>query len=318
MSMKAAVLERAGMPRYMEFRRPTTDDGGEPVEVCAAALTNLDVAAGEGRHYLRPEGFPIIAGRECVARSTDGSRRFYNLTMLMAPFGSMAEWTLVRPNSGFLVPDDVPDVPAAALGNAGLAAWLPLSSRAKLTKGESVLILGATGSSGQLAVSAAKLLGAGRVVAVGRDADALAVASRGGADATVRIGPDLNLTRACHEAAGGTIDIIIDYLGGNLAAACLPVLGFGGRMVQVGSIAGPEFLMSSQLLRRGMLNILGFAYYHASLNDQQMAYGVLCRHFATGEFAISTETFVLSDIEPVWTRQKLGTRSRLVLVPQGG
>jgi NADPH:quinone reductase-like Zn-dependent oxidoreductase len=316
--MKAAVAAEAGMPSYADFRDPVADADGEVVEVLAAALTNLDIATTEGRHYLRPGSYPAVAGKECVGRTADGTRRFYTVGSIVPPFGSLASHAKVRPEFGLPIPDGVPDALAAAVGNAGLAAWLPLSWRAKLEPGETVLVLGATGTTGRLAVAAAKLLGAGRVIAVGRNAGALADTMRYGADATVQLSSDTDLAAACRDAARGEVNLVIDYLHGPVAEAALTALARGGRLVQVGSAAGPSMTIHAQVLRRGCIDLLGFAYYHAPIAEQAAAYTQLCRCAMSARLAIETEVLVLADIQEAWRRQTAGSRARIVLVPSNG
>ena len=137
-----------------------------------------------------------MLGREGVARRSDGRRIYFNLNAPLAPFGSMAERALIDPRFAFPIPDGVADDTAAALGNAGLAAWLGLSWRGRMRPGETVLIFGATGVSGLIAVTAAKRLGAGRVIAAGRDREALQRAKRLGADETVVLAAATDLVAA--------------------------------------------------------------------------------------------------------------------------
>src|SRR5215470_682154 len=146
-------------PVYGEFAEPQATAGARVVEVRAAALSGLDRNIARRLHYLKMPDGPFVVGREGVARERDGRRIYFNVNAPVGPFGSMAERTMIDPKFSFPVPDDV----AAALGNAGLAAWLSLSWRARLKPGETVLILGATGISGLIAVTAAKQLGARRV-----------------------------------------------------------------------------------------------------------------------------------------------------------
>ena len=183
--MQAAVMKDDQRPVYDRFAEPEAIDGAVVVKVLAAALTGLDKVVARRAHYVTmPEG-PFVLGREGVARRSDGRRIYFNLNAPVAPFGSMAERALIDPRFAFPVPDGVADDTAAALGNAGLAAWLGLSWRGRMRPGETVLILGATGVSGLIAVTAAKRLGAGRVVAAGRNREALQRARRLGADGIV-------------------------------------------------------------------------------------------------------------------------------------
>ena len=166
--MQAAVMKDDQRPVYDRFVEPQATDGAVVVEVLAAALTGLDKVVARRVHYVKMPDGPFVLGREGVARRSDGRRTYFNLNAPVAPFGSMAERALIDPRFAFAVPDGVADDVAAALGNAGLAAWLGLSWRGRMRSGETVLILGATGVSGLIAVTAAKRLGAGRVIAAAR------------------------------------------------------------------------------------------------------------------------------------------------------
>ena len=151
--MQAAVMKDDQRPVYGRFAEPQAIDGAIVVEVLAAALTGLDKVVARRVHYVKMPDGPFVLGREGVARRSDGRRIYFNLNAPVAPFGSMAERTLIDPQCAFAVPDGVADDTAAALGNAGLAAWLGLSWRGRMRPGETVLILGATGVSGLIAVN---------------------------------------------------------------------------------------------------------------------------------------------------------------------
>ena len=300
-------------PAYGDFAEPQAMAGARVVEVRAAALSGLDRNIARRLHYLKmPEG-PFVVGREGVAR--DGDKRIYfNVNAPVGPFGSMAERTLIDPKFSFPVPDGVADDVAAALGNAGLAAWLALSWRARLRRGETVLILGATGVSGLIAVTAAKELGAGRIVAAGRNRDALARAKRLGADATLELAAG-DLVAAYRDTAGGAVDVVIDFVCGAPGEAALEVLALNGRLVHLGTVAGQIMTVRGAAIRRASADILGFAYYHAPIELQAQAYGELCRLAAAGELALDIETRPLSQIGAAWDARAAGNRRRQVLIP---
>ena len=201
--MQAAVMKDDRRPVYDRFAEPQAIGGAVVVKILAAALTGLDKVVARRAHYVKMPDGPFVLGREGVARRSDGRRIYFNLNAPVAPFGSMAERTLIDPRFAFAVPDGVADDVAAALGNAGLAAWLGLSWRGRMRPGETVLILGATGVSGLIAVTAAKRLGAGRVIAAGRNREALQRAKRLGADETVDLAAAADLVAAYRDAAGG-------------------------------------------------------------------------------------------------------------------
>ena len=304
-----------GAPALADFAEPVADGGQELIQVRAAALTNLDVANAEGRHYLTPKARPFVVGREALGVGADGRRRWWNAVSLVEPFGSMAERTLAKAGTGLPVPDEAPDALAAAVGNAGLAAWLALSWRARLQRGERVLILGATGVSGLIAVTAARRLGAGRIVAAGRDPAALARAQSLGADATVSLTQAEGLAARYREAASGEADVVIDFLNGPPAEAAIAVMAHGGRIAQIGSSAAPAMRLDAQTARKGLLDVLGFAYYHAPLALQAEAYAELCRLAVAGEIELAHETVPLADFQRAWDRQKAGGAARQVVMP---
>jgi NADPH:quinone reductase-like Zn-dependent oxidoreductase len=156
-----------------------------------------------------------------------------------------------------------------------------MNRRGRLRPSDVVLILGATGTSGLIAALVAKRLGAKRVIAVGRNSEALSHARELGADATVALSADCNLAAAFRDAAGGTVDVVLDYLNGAPAEAALEVMGPSGRMVQIGSILAPHLRLNSQLARKGSLDVLGFAYYHAPVAQQADAYTTLTKSDGT-------------------------------------
>jgi NADPH2:quinone reductase len=281
----------------------------------AAALTGLDKAVARRTHYFKMPDGPFVIGMEGVARCADGRRIYFNAKAPVAPFGSMAQRALIDPRFAFAIPDSIPDDQAAALGNAGLAAWLSLSWRGRVQRGETVLVLGATGSSGLIAVTAAKRLGAGKVVAAGRDRESLERAMRLGADSIVDLTATKDLAAAYREAAGGAVDLVIDYLYGAPAQAALEVLGDRGRLVHLGSRAGFAINVAAATLRRHCIDVLGFAYYHPPTEAQAIAYTELCRLLEGGDIALDIETRALSEIAAAWDADAANNRRRQVLIP---
>jgi NADPH2:quinone reductase len=312
--MQAAVMKDDQRPVYDRFAEPEAIDGAVVVEVLAAALTGLDKVVARRVHYVKMPDGPFVLGREGVARRSDGRRIYFNLKAPVAPFGSMAERTLIDPHFAFAIPDGVADDTAAALGNAGLAAWLGLSWRGRMRPGETVLILGATGVSGLIAVTAAKRLGAGRVIAAGRNRDALQRAKRLGADEIVMLAA-ADLVAAYRDAAGGAVDVVMDYVCGAPAEAALEVLATYGRLVHIGTRAGPAMTVPGATARRNCIDVMGFGYYHAPIETQAEAYAELCRVAASGEIALDVETRPLSEIAAAWDAHAAGSRRRQVLIP---
>ncbi len=316
--MHAAVLHALGAtPVYERFEEPVAGPGQLVVEVAAAGVNPVDVRKASGTYVSGPPPLPSVIGSEGVGRIAGGGRRVY-FGASVAPFGAFAERTLVAEDDPIELPDTLDDSLAVALGVAGLAAWLPLAWRARLRSGETVLVLGATGIVGQLAVQAARLLGAGRIVAAGRDAAMLERARELGADATVELAAGLEgeqLTAAFREAAGGDVDVVHDPLWGGPAGAAVEALGVGGRLVQLGQSAGIEATLSSAAIRGRHLAVLGYFNFLVPRDVRRDAYRTLVEHAVAGRIAVEVERLPLARVGEAWERVQGSAHRKLVLVP---
>src|SRR6202030_2508110 len=266
--MKAAVLHELGKtPRFEDFAEPTAGKEEAVVRVRAASLKAIDRQLASGSHYASPRELPVVCGTDGVGELEDGTRVFFGGPR--RPYGAMAERTVAPRAFCFTVPAEIDDDTAAALPNPGVSAWLSLTHRAKLAPGETVLILGATGVTGQLAVQIAKVLGAKRVIGAGRNAWALGRLRELGADATIQLDQPADPLRHAFagEAGDAGVDVIIDYVWGRptealLAAITRPefaVVTKETRLVQVGESAGPTISLPAAVLRSTSLTILGTA-----------------------------------------------------------
>src|SRR5690349_3677963 len=223
--MKAAVLHELGKgPRCEEFAEPVAGKEEAVVRVRAASLKAVDKQLASGSHYASPRELPVVCGTDGVGELDDGTRVFFGGSR--RPYGAMAERTVAPRAFCFAVPAGIDDDIAAALPNPGVSAWLSLTHRAKLAAGETVLILGATGVTGQLAVQIAKLLGANRVIGAGRNERVLGRLRELGADATIQLGhPADSLKDAfAREAGDAGFDVIIDYVWGRPTEALLAAI----------------------------------------------------------------------------------------------
>jgi NADPH:quinone reductase-like Zn-dependent oxidoreductase len=310
--MRAAVLREYGVPRPGDFQEPSAGAEEAVVEVLAAGLNPVDVAICAGRFYAGPPPLPSVAGREGVG-VLDGARVYFDTPL--APFGSMAERALIDPRSAYPVPDGVPDGVAVALGISGLAAWLALTWRADLRAGEHVLVLGASGVLGQIAVQAAKLLGAARVVAAARSPEGLERCLQIGADAAVRFGEPADLPGALADAAGGRIDVVVDPLFGEPLVAAVNAASFGARLVQIGSGAGTEATLPSAAIRGKMLVLMGHTNFAAPPEVKREAYRRLAEAAARGELRVDTDPLALEQVATAWERLAAGSHRKIVLVP---
>jgi NADPH2:quinone reductase len=318
--VNAAALHTLGNPpRFEQFPEPVTAEGEVIVRVCAAALKPIDKQLADGTHYASFRELPVVCGLDGVGYLDDGSRVFF--AGPRRPYGAMAERTVVRRAQCFAVPEGLSDDIAAALPNPGVSAWLTLKERAKLAPGETVLILGATGITGKLAVQIAKILGAERVVAAGRNRKVLDSLPELGADTTIQLDkPREELTKTfAREAHDKGFQVVIDYLWGQPTEALLAALtrnefaaiGSETRLVQVGESADAAISLPAAVLRSTPLTIMGTAGMPApeillDALQQVLAYG------ACGKLRIDTERVPLADIESAWQREG---RSRLVVIP---
>jgi len=312
--VKAAVLRQHGAPpAYGDFEDPAAGPGQAVVEVSAAGLHHLVLAKASGNFYTGPPPLPSVVGSDGVGRLAGGRRVFFDGTV--APHGPMAERTVVAEDRLWDVAEGVDDAVAAALGNTGLAAWLALEHRARLQHGETVLVLGATGALGSVAVQAARVLGAGRVVAAARGSERLDRLRDRGADAIVALDRGGDLADALREAAGGGPDVVIDALWGEPALAAMRSAGRGARHVQLGHTAGATLDVPAPVLRAAGLNLLAFAYFQAPAGVQREGYARLTQAAADGRIEVDLERVPLSEIGAAWERQQGGPGSKLVVVP---
>jgi NADPH2:quinone reductase len=237
--MRAAVItERGAAPVIREFSEPQARDGAVLIDVDTAGLGGWDVL---GAYRLGVE-YPCVIRGEGVGRTLDG-RRVYFGERSVVPFGAWAERTLVPVDEVWAVPDGIDDRLAIAMGIAGTGALVPLE-QANIRKGESVLILGATGTLGQIALQLARYLGAGRVVAAARNPLALArLAERGIADAVVRLGGE-NDAEALKAEAGEGFDVVLDLVCGQPLLAAPKATRWGARIMTVGTGAGREITLN--------------------------------------------------------------------------
>jgi NADPH2:quinone reductase len=229
--------------------------------------------------------------------------------------GAMSERVPVGDAHAIEVPDGADPALAAALGIAGLAGWLPFAWRAPLAGGERVLVLGATGSVGVVAVQAAKLLGAGRVVAVGRSEAGLERAAACGADATIRLDGQGDLVAAFKDAFGGEgPNYVFDPLWGQPAAAAIEAAAPRATIVNLGQSAGATAELASATLRFKNLSLLGHTNFAVPADELAEHYRQLVQHAIAGEIRLDVERLPLESGPEAWRRQAEGAGTKLVLV----
>jgi NADPH2:quinone reductase len=312
--LKAAVVTDLGrLPEVTERDDPVPEPGEALVDVEAVPLNPLDVNVAAGRFYRGPPPLPFVPGAEGVGIADGGRVWIFGAGLGITRDGTLAERVAAPRDALFPVPDGADPAIAAALGIGGISGWLPLVWRAPLRGGETVVVLGATGSVGMVAVQTAKVLGAGRVVAVGRRHERLDRVRALGADATVTL--DKTFADALREACPDGADVIFDPLWGEPLANALAVANPRARIVNMGQSAGPEATLASSVVRGKELEIIGYSTLVAPRDVLAREYARLVEHAVSGAIVVEPERVPLSEIADAWQRQASGEAGKLVVVP---
>jgi NADPH:quinone reductase-like Zn-dependent oxidoreductase len=306
--MKAAIVQRAGQaPVYGDFADPRSAAGEHLIEVTAAAISQVTRGRASGRHYSSSGAFPLVPGIDGVGRLQDGTRVYFVLPR--APFGAMAEQTVVPAAQCLPMPDALDDITAAAIANPGMSSWAALRERARLRTGETVLINGATGISGKLAVQIAKHLGAGRVIATGRNAEALRELSALGADIMIPlVGDDDALEKSFKPHFAEGVDVVLDYLWGHsaerllISAAKAAAEAVAIRFVQIGSVSGGDITLPSAVLRACAIELMGSGIGSIPPERLVAVTGELLQAAVPAGLKIAVDPVPLVDIAQGWAR----------------
>ena len=320
--MNAAIVESfAKPPRYGSFADPVAEAGEVLVEVEAAGLHPIVKALANGTHYGSTGALPFVPGVDGVGRLEDGTRVYFGVSR--PPFGTFAERAVTNAALSVRLPDGLDALTAAGIANPGMSSWVALQMRAQFRAGESVLILGATGAAGQLAVQIAKRLGARRVVAAGRNPEALAAAKELGADAVIALEqPREALVAAFRsEIAEHGVDVVLDYLWGEPAERCLAAIAQKGlshaarriRFVQIGQSAAATITLPAATLRSSGLELLGSGFGSASMEEIFRALAEFFREAAKTPFVTKIQPAALRDVESLWNEPERS--GRLVFQP---
>ena len=318
--MKAAVVEQPGQaPTYADFPEPEPRAGELRVTLTAAALSPLARARASGTHYSSSGEFPFVAGVDGVGQLDDGRRVYFLLPR--APFGAMADRTVVAAVRIVPLPDDLADADAAVIANPGMSSWAALVERARIAPGNTVLVNGATGAAGRLAVRIARHLGAAKVVATGRNEAVLASL---GADVTVALGQE---EAALDEAFAGQfatgVDIVLDYLWGSSARSLLIAAAKSGpegvpvRFVQIGSAGGAEIALPAAVLRSSAIEMMGSGLGSVGLDRLVAAIDGVLRVAVPARLMLDHRTLPLSAVGTAWNEDGDGTRMVFINAASG-
>ena len=311
--MRAALVRELGeLPELTEVEEPADRPF---VAVTAAALNPLDVAVAAGRFYGGSPPVPYVPGCEGVGRHSDTGERLYVVRggLGVRRDGTLAERVALGDSDVIPSAEDLEDGVALACGIAGVAGWLPLSRRAPVRDGDRVLVLGATGTAGLVAVQAARLLGAERVVAAGRNPDRLVRAREAGADETVEL-ESAELADAFRDACGGEgPTLIFDAVWNGPVAAAAEAAAPRARIVHVGQSAGPDATLRSNDVRGKQLDVLGYSNFAYPADELREGYLELLGHVAAGRIRVEVETVALDSLADAWRRQADGPGAKIVV-----
>jgi NADPH:quinone reductase-like Zn-dependent oxidoreductase len=320
--VKAAVVIGKAVPRWTDFPDPVPAADETLVSVQAAALSPLARARASGQHYSSTQADAFVAGVDGVGRLDDGRRVYF--AFVRAPFGAMAQLAPARRDLIAPIPDDVDNVTAAAIANPAMSSYAALLDRAKIQSGESVLINGATGAAGRLAIQVAKYLGAKTVIATGRNARQLEMARALGADATIALTlPDERLVDAFYAALiDCDVTIVLDYLWGRPAELLLAAIARNQagpaapriRFVQIGAVAGSVISLDGSVLRSSGVELLGSGLHSVAHAQLVRRIGEALAAVSSGKFVVEVTTRPMDSVEAAWNEDP-GSR-RLVFTRQ--
>lgn len=319
--MHAAVVHSFDAPpRYGTVTTPEPRGEHEIlVDVLAAGLHPRVRSGADGTHYTSDGVLPLVPGIDAVGRTPQGELLYF-----VAPdgaTGTMAERAVVDRRRAVTLPAGTDPVAVAAAMNPAMSSWIALRCRALLRPGASVLVLGATGSAGRLAVQIARHLGAARVVAAGRDPERLALLAGLGADETVPLLGDPEQTADHLGRAAGDADIVLDYLWGpateHALRAALTARTDRAKplaWVQIGSVAGPDITLPSAFLRGANLRLMGSGQGSVTTAGILAELPSLAGLIDSGGLALDTLPVPLSQVEHAWTAPA-APGQRVVLTP---
>ena len=307
----AVVTSFDAPPRYTDHPDPVARGKDEMVvEVLAAALHPRVRSQADGSHYTSTDELPLVPGVDAVVRDQRGRIRYAVLDD--TTLGTMAERTVIEADRSVVLPAGIDPVQVAAAMNPVMSSWVALRRRIEFHRRQRVLILGATGNAGRMAIQVAKRFGAGQVIAAGREDARLAALRELGADSTCTFD---------EVAKAADVDVVIDYVWGEPAARAMVGLltaradrGAPLTWIQIGSVAGPTAAIPSAALRSTRLQIVGSGIGSVPGRDFLKELPKMAAAVAEGAFDVRARAVPLAEVEHAWTATA-GTADRIVFVP---
>jgi NADPH:quinone reductase-like Zn-dependent oxidoreductase len=320
--MKAAVVSSFdSAPRYQDFPVPAPAGADEVlVDVLAAGLHPRVRSQADGSHYTSNGALPLVPGVDGVGRGPDGLLRYFVLPD--TTMGAMAEQTVIDIRRSIVLAEGTDPVTVAAAMNPAMSSWVALRQRVSFRAGQDVLVLGATGNAGQMAVQVAKRLGAGQIIAAGRDTGRLAALPALGATATVPLGAGTGADAGGDHLAktAADVDVVLDFLWGQPATDAMIAIitnradrGQPLSWIEIGSVAGQAAEIPSAALRAARLQIVGSGQGSVSTREYLAELNVLAQEIAAGTIDVDARAVPLAHVEEAWAAT--GAKYRTVLVP---
>jgi NADPH:quinone reductase-like Zn-dependent oxidoreductase len=319
--MHAAVVSAFDRPPgYRRIEVPPARGRHEVlIDVLAAGLHPRVRSQADGSHYTSTAELPLVPGIDGVGRLPDGRHVYFVLPD--TTMGAMAERTVIDLRRSVEVPADLDPIVLAAAMNPGMSSWVGLRQRLEFPRGQRVLVMGATGNAGRMAVQIARFLGALQIVGAGRDPAMLKLLPGLGVDSTVDLTGDAEQVASRLAAAAAEVDVVIDYLWGASAELAIPALltartdrGRPMTWLQIGSVAGPTAALPSVAFRSANFQVVGSG--QGSVGTEQILAELpeLATLVGRGTFTVNPTPVALADVESIWAAP-VDPGERLVLVP---
>ena len=316
----AAVVKALGqVPRYELIDLPSPTTNQVQIQVLAAGVHRLVRSIVSGKHYIKPKTMPIVPGVDGVGTLSNGQKVFF--ISMTPPNGTISERINIDPDMTIPLPDAADPFVFAAIMNAGLASWMALRERAHIQSGETVLILGVTGSSGQMAATSARLLGAKHVIGVGRNTSVLdQLLMDGKINTSIPLTDDDAQFQQAIEKEAADVDIVLDFLWGRPTEIAMAAIQSARkdaeqrlRWVEIGQMAGATIQCSAALLRSKNIEIIGSGIGPISMKDMLKSLKHMVPMVMEGKLTTSVITIPLKDIEKKW-EETADAKERVVVV----
>jgi NADPH:quinone reductase-like Zn-dependent oxidoreductase len=316
--MRAAVVTSFDRPPTCgDFPTPSPQSPDELlVDVVAVGLHPRVRSQANGSHYTSTGELPLVPGVDGVGRAPDGTLRYFILADTTT--GAMAEQTVIDLRRSVVLAEGTDPVLIAAAMNPAMSSWVALRRRITSTPGQQVLVLGATGNAGRMAVQVAKHLGAGRVIGAGRRAEPLAALAELGADETISLEGDPDQVADRLGQAARQVDVVIDYLWGPPTAAVMTAVvmhradrGQPLSWIEIGSVAGATADIPSAALRAARLQIVGSGQGSVPTSDIAAELPALAAEITKGTFEVAARAVPLRHVEAAWNDTE--TSERIVI-----